>query len=103
MSGELADWAVEHGHDAVCLADLPPSSSSRTRHLVRRLRESAPRLTVLVGRWTSSDSAEDLAPLAAAGAHHVAVSLEQSRAFLQTMLTATPAEADPPRERARKP
>ena len=92
LSGELAHWAVEHGHDAVCLADLPPSSSSRTRHLVRRLREAAPRLTVLVGRWTSSASAEDLAPLAAAGAHHVAVSLEQSRAFLQTMLNAAPAD-----------
>ena len=37
-------------------------------------------------------SAEDLAPLAAAGAHHVAVSLEQSRAFLQTMLNAAPAD-----------
>ena len=92
LSGELAEWAVAHGHDVVCLADLPPSSSSRTRYLVRRLRERAPGLTVIVGRWTSSVSAEDLPAITAAGAHHVAVSLEQSRAFLQSLLAAAPAE-----------
>lgn len=91
LSGELADWAVAQGYDVVCLADLPPSSSSRTRHLVRRLRERAPDLTVIVGRWTSSVSADDLAAIGDAGAHHVAVSLEQSRAFLQALLASRPA------------
>jgi hypothetical protein len=35
----------------VCFADLPPSPSSKTRYLVRRLRSALPELRMAVGRW----------------------------------------------------
>lgn len=94
LSGEVGDWARAHGHTVVCLADLPPSSPARTRHLVRRLRASAPELIVLVGRWTASPGSDDVTALSAAGAHHVGVSFEQTRAFLQARLAAAPASAE---------
>lgn len=92
FTGELADWARAHDVSIVCLADLPPSSASRAKYVVKRLRAAAPDLVIMVGRWTGTVGVDEAsATLADAGAHHVGATLEQSRAFLQARLAALPA------------
>lgn len=93
LTGELAAWARAHEVAVVCLADLPPSSASRAKYVVKRLRAAAPDLTIMVGRWTGTVGVDDAsARLAEAGAQHVGATLEQSRAFLQARLAALPRE-----------
>ncbi len=92
FTGELADWARAHDVSIVCLADLPPSSASRAKYVVKRLRAAAPDLTIMVGRWTGTVGADEAgATLANAGAQHVGATLQESRAFLQARLAAMPA------------
>jgi len=67
----------------VCLADLPPSPSSKTRYLVKRLRGALPELRILVGRWAPPSLAdESTQALREAGADHVASTLAQTREYL---------------------
>ena len=56
MASQLVSLVQERGVSVICLADLPPSPSSKTRYLVKRLRAAFPELRILVG------------PLGAAGA-----------------------------------
>lgn len=74
---------------AVCLADMPPSSPSKSRHLVRRLRSALPDLHIVVGRWAPPVMADD-APqaLRAAGATFVAATFGEARAYLETLVEA---------------
>ncbi len=48
---ELVALVRDRKFAVVCFADLPPSSSSKTRYLVRRLRSALPELRIAVGRW----------------------------------------------------
>jgi hypothetical protein len=67
----------------VCLADLPPSPSSKTRYLVKRLRAAFPELRILVGRWAPPALAdESTQALRDAGANHVSSTLAQTREYL---------------------
>jgi hypothetical protein len=71
----------------VCVADLPPSPSSRTRYLVKRLRSSLPELRIAVGRWGPAVLADESSQaLLDAGASHVASSLIESRNDLGSLL-----------------
>jgi hypothetical protein len=90
----------ERGCRAVCIADLPPSPSSKSRHLVKRLRAALPELTILVGRWSPPSFAdEDIAALKQAGADEVGTTLIETRDQLSRLLErpapAAP-EIDPP-------
>jgi len=93
LTSELVSHVRTHGYSVVCLADLPPSPPSRTRFLVKKLREAMPDLRIIVGRWASPDLADDTTePLTAAGASHVAASLSETRRYLAE---AAPAAAAP--------
>ena len=51
LASELVALVHAQGVSIVCLADLPPSPSSKTRYLVKRLRAALPDVRILVGRW----------------------------------------------------
>ncbi len=92
LTSELVSHVKTQGYSVVCLADLPPSPPSRTRFLVKKLREALPELRIIVGRWASPDLADETAqPLIAAGASHVAASLVETRKYLaEAALVAAP-------------
>ena len=78
--------AVQDGVRVICLADLPPSAASKTRFILKRLRQAAPDVIVLVGRWGPGGlGAEEEAMLVSAGATHVARSLVQTRNQLREL------------------
>jgi hypothetical protein len=67
----------------VCIADLPPSPSSKTRYLVKRLRAALPEVRVLVGRWAPSALADESTQvLRDSGANLVASTLAETRTYL---------------------
>jgi hypothetical protein len=71
----------------VCFADLPPSSSSKTRYLVRRLRSALPELRIAVGRWAPPALADESSQtLLDAGANHVGSLLVESRSYLSALV-----------------
>jgi predicted PurR-regulated permease PerM len=71
----------------ICFADLPPSPSSKTRYLVRKVRAELPDVRILVGRWAPTGLADDSAQaLRDAGANHVASLLVESRDYLGELL-----------------
>ena len=83
LASELVSLVQERGVSVVCLADLPPSPSSKTRYFVKRLRATFPELRILVGRWGPPALAdESTQALRDAGANHVASTLAQTREYL---------------------
>jgi predicted PurR-regulated permease PerM len=80
--------AVRQGAGVVCLADLPPSEASKTRFILKRLKQMAPDVVVLVGRWGPQRLADDEAMLMTAGASHVARTLIQTRNHLRELAAA---------------
>jgi predicted PurR-regulated permease PerM len=80
--------AVQNGEGrAVCIADLPPSAPSKSRHLVRRLRALDPELKILVGRWAPPELADGGDEgFGALGADYVGASLLDTRAALCRLL-----------------
>jgi predicted PurR-regulated permease PerM len=86
-AAELVSLIKDRHVSVVCFADLPPSSSSKTRYLVRRLRSALPDLRITVGRWGPAALADDSSqPLLDAGADHVATLLVDSRSYLDGLL-----------------
>jgi hypothetical protein len=84
---ELVSLVRDRKFSVVCFADLPPSSSSKTRYLVRRLRSTLPELRIVVGRWAPSVRADESSQtLLDAGANHVASLLIDSRNYLEGLL-----------------
>ncbi|MDQ3069304.1 MAG: AI-2E family transporter [Acidobacteriota bacterium] len=80
---ELVALVRSRSVSVICLADLPPSPSSKTRYLVKRLRAAFPDLRILVGRWGPPALADDTTqPLRDAGATHVASTLAQTREYV---------------------
>ena len=84
---ELVSLVGDRKFSVVCFADLPPSSSSKTRYLVRRLRAALPELRIAVGRWGPPALADESPQaLLDAGANHVASLLVESRNYLGGLL-----------------
>ena len=84
---ELVSLVRDRKFSVVCFADLPPSSSSKTRYLVRRLRSALPELRIAVGRWAPPALADESPQtLLDAGANHVASLLVESRNYLGGLL-----------------
>ncbi len=84
---ELVSLVGDRKFSVVCFADLPPSSSSKTRYLVRRLRSALPELRIAVGRWgPPALTDESSQTLLDAGANHVATLLIESRNYLDGLL-----------------
>jgi predicted PurR-regulated permease PerM len=83
LASELLEYVRSHDYSVVCIADLPPSPSTRTRYLVKKLRAALPDIRIAVGRWGHETLAdESLQGLVDAGASHVAVSLAETRKYL---------------------
>ena len=83
LASELISLVRVREVSVVCLADLPPSPSSKTRYLVKRLRAAFPELRILVGRWAPQTLAdESTQALREAGASHVGSTLAQTRGYL---------------------
>jgi len=96
---ELMSLVRDRKFSVVCFADLPPSSSSKTRYLVKRLRSALPELRIAVGRWGPPALAdENSQTLVNAGANHVASLLSESRNYLDGLLDIPrlPAPGDQP-------
>ncbi len=84
---ELVSLVRDRKFSVVCIADLPPSPSSRTRYLVKRLRSALPELRIAVGRWGPPALADESPQtLLDAGANHVASMLVESRNYLGGLL-----------------
>jgi len=84
---ELISLVEDRAFSVVCFADLPPSSSSKTRYLVRRLRAALPALPITVGRWGPPAMADESSQgLLDAGANHVASLLLESRNYFGGLL-----------------
>jgi predicted PurR-regulated permease PerM len=84
LASELVALVLGQAVSVVCLADLPPSPSSKTRYLVKRLHAAAPELRIIVGRWGPAELAdESTLALRDAGASLVASTLTETRAYLE--------------------
>jgi predicted PurR-regulated permease PerM len=84
---ELTALVRERNAAVLYFADLPPSPSSKTRYLVKRLHAALPNLHIAVGRWAPEELAdESTQPLLDAGADHVATQLVESRKYLDGLL-----------------
>jgi hypothetical protein len=96
MASELIDRVAEQGYRAVCIADLPPSAPSRTRYLVKRLRDALPDLRIVVGRWAPPELAdESFEPLTDLGASYVSSSLIDTRNYLAELVPVGTASRKP--------
>jgi hypothetical protein len=84
---ELVSLVRDRKFSVVCIADLPPSRSSKARYLVKRLRSTMPELRIAVGRWAPPAMADESPQaLLDAGANHVASTLVESRNYLDSLL-----------------
>ena len=84
---ELVSLVRDRKFSVVCFADLPPSSSSKTRYLVKRLRSTLPELRIVVGRWAPPVLADESShTLLDAGADHVSSLLIESRDYFGGLL-----------------
>jgi predicted PurR-regulated permease PerM len=87
LAAEVIALVQERKFSIACIADLPPSASSKTRYLVKRLRTAFPDLRIIVGRWAPPELADDSTQiLRDAGASHVDSSLLETRTYLATLL-----------------
>ncbi len=91
QAAELIAVVREGRFSVVCFADLPPSPSSKTRYLVKRLRSALPDVRIAVGRWGPPVLADDGAEaLLSAGASHLASTLVDSRDYLGSLTDVAP-------------
>ena len=80
LAAELIALVKDKKYAVVCIADLPPSPSSKTRYLVRRLRAAFPDLPIVIGRWAPPALADEtMQPLIDAGGTHVSATLLETR------------------------
>lgn len=87
LASALVSLVRKQGVSVICIADLPPSPSSKTRYLVKRLRAAMPELRIIVGRWCPEALADESAPaLKDAGATVVAMTLVETREYLEGLV-----------------
>ena len=87
LSSDAVAMLGEGRHAAVCIADLPPSSPSKARYLVKRLRAAVPDAKIIVGRWAPPSLADEQPKLIlAAGAAYVSTTLVETREQLRQLL-----------------
>lgn len=87
LAAALVALVQERKCSVVCIADLPPSTFSKSRYLVKRLRAALPDVHIVVGRWAPAalmDEGSDV--LREAGANHVDATLVATRDYLGGLL-----------------
>jgi predicted PurR-regulated permease PerM len=80
LTSEVVDLVRARGARVLCIADMPPSSPSKTRYVLRKLRAELPEVTIIVGRWAPPLLPdEERQSLIDAGATQVAATLIETR------------------------
>jgi predicted PurR-regulated permease PerM/CheY-like chemotaxis protein len=97
LTAEVLEQITRTAAAVVVVGALPPSRSSQARYLCKRIRQQAPDVKILVGRWGEKDNRERMEQrLLAAGADSVAWTLHDSRdqivPLLQVAANVAPAE-----------
>ena len=86
---ELVALVRAQGVSVICIADLPPSPSSKSRYLIKRLHDALPDLRIVIGRWSPPELAdESMQALKDAGATLVATTMVETREYLETLTAA---------------
>jgi len=87
LASDLVSLVRTQGVSVICLADLPPSPSSKSRYLVKRLHDALPELRIVIGRWSPPALAdESTQALKDAGATLVATTLAETRDYLEGLV-----------------
>jgi len=87
LASDLVSLVRTQGVSVICLADLPPSPSSKSRYLVKRLHDALPELRIVMGRWSPPALAdESTQALKDAGAALVASTVAETRAYLEGLV-----------------
>jgi len=91
MTSDIVTAVEQQGYRIVCIADLPPSTTSRTRYLIKKLRSTFPDLKIAVGRLAPSTLADDTTkPLLDAGANFIGSTLAETGEYLRQAVQVTP-------------
>jgi predicted PurR-regulated permease PerM len=91
MVSEVVATLQQRGCGIVCIGDLPPSPSSKTRYIVKKLRQALPDVKIVVGRWAPPSLADESPrPLLDAGAHYVGSTLLETRDQLRELAQRMP-------------
>jgi len=89
LATEVVALVEAQSVSVVCFADLPPSPSSKTRYLVKRLHAALPDVKIVVGRWAPPLLAdENIQALKEAGASAVSSTLTETRTYLSGLVEA---------------
>ena len=87
LASDLVSLVRTQGVSVICLADLPPSPSSKSRYLVKRLHDAFPELRIVIGRWSPPALADESSQaLKDAGASLVATTLAETREYLEGLV-----------------
>ena len=87
LASELVALVRAEGVSVICIADLPPSPSSKSRYLIKRLRNAFPELRILIGRWSPPELADEShQALKDAGATMVATTMVETKDYLETLV-----------------
>ena len=79
LTAEVVSLVEQQGVELICIAALPPGTTTPTRYLCKRLRNRFPACKILVGRWGwTGESDANRALLLAAGADAVGLTLRES-------------------------
>jgi predicted PurR-regulated permease PerM len=80
LTAELLDHLKQETPVVVCIGSLPPGGLAQTRYLCKRIRQQAPGVKILVGRWGDGENVERMEKrLREAGADLLATTLHDSR------------------------
>ena len=86
-AAEVIALVQKREFSVVCIADLPPSPSSKTRYLVKRLRAALPEVRILVGRWAPAALMDESTRLLRdTGANLVASTLLETGTYLEGLV-----------------
>ncbi len=87
LASDLVALVRTRGVSVICIVDLPPSPSSKSRYLIKRLHAAFPDLRILMGRWSPPALAdESTLALKAAGATMVTTTLAETREYLEALV-----------------
>jgi hypothetical protein len=79
LTAEVVSLVEQQGVEPICIAAVPPGTTTPTRYLCKRLRTRFPACKILVGRWGwTGESDANRALLLAAGADVVSLTLRES-------------------------
>ncbi len=87
LASELLARIAANPPAVICIAALPPGGMAHARYLCKRLRDAAPELPIIVGRWgRQRNIPRERERLIEAGASFVATTLLETRKLLESRL-----------------